>query len=112
MFLFRLASQEGMPSQDGPWKCPQCSVVCKSQLTLVRHLGTKHKMVKQFLREDGYVPGLNGSQTSQAIQGIQDTSTSQESIHMQPPSQLTSQQVVHQQQLVNNVPQQFPLQFN
>jgi hypothetical protein len=42
---------EGLPSTS-PFKCPQCNFQSKTQLALVRHVGSKHQLIRKLLQED------------------------------------------------------------
>ena len=45
---------EGIPDQE-PYNCHKCKFSSKNLLTLVRHLGSKHDMIKDLLNKDGII---------------------------------------------------------
>jgi hypothetical protein len=74
-FYARMA--EGLPTVP-PFKCSQCNFSSKTHLALVRHMGSKHKLVKKLLAEEGYA--ADGSSKA-AMAKRRSSSTSQDSSH-------------------------------
>ena len=90
---------ENLPTEH-PFKCNQCAFLSKTQLALIRHVGTKHKMVKTLLTEEGYFLGSPASVKRSMSTTSQDSSLSQPTPplpqHPHPQVQLPQQPVVYQ----------------